>query len=100
MSMYVKLISSPKWLGNNIGKIITVVVFLWGIFTYTVGWFNGVNATVKGYPELVSRQVETDKKYESFEKRFEMFMEMYKLEVLGRKSEAQDLARSIPDHKP
>jgi len=98
--MYVRMITNPKWIGTNIKTIIPVIVFLWGVFAYTMGWFNGVNAAVTNYPKLDSRLTIVELENKEFKASFLTFMEMYKLQVLGHNKEAQDLARTLPTNKP
>lgn len=102
MNMIIKTLkTSPKWIGENWKTISSIALTIWSVLMFTTGWFSAVNAAAKGFPDAVSRITVVEQNQKNFQTRFDTFMEMYKLEVLGRKSEAQDLARSLPSpNKP
>lgn len=95
-----KIMTSPKWIGENWKTITSMIAAIWTTVMFLSGWFAGVNATVKEMPLVTTRVNILEGNFKSYNSRFETFLEMYKLEVLGRKSEAQELARKLPDTNP
>lgn len=98
--MSMKIYTDPKWIGKNwkmLSGIATLIAFLFG-------WVVGVNATVEGFPKLITRVEKAEeavKEFKVYSGKFDTFLEMYRLQVLGRNHEAQDIARSLPvQHKP
>ena len=98
--MSMKIYTDPKWIGKNIKSVIAVILFVWGIFTFSIGWFTKVNASSDGYPVLKLEVKELQTEGREFRSSYSMFLEMYKLDVLGRHKEAQELARSMPKYEP
>ena len=95
-----KIYTDPKWIGKNIKTVIAVAAFVWGVFVFSVTWFTKVNASSDGFPSLRKDVSELQTEGREFRSSYSMFLEMYKLDVLGRHKEAQDLARSMPKYEP
>lgn len=105
--MYIKMVTNPAWIGKNWKILTTVSSLLYGLISFMFGYISAVNATVDDYPKLVGRvnrvenvQIAVREDSAVFRAQFSTFLEMYKLEVLGRKSEARDIARTLETSKP
>ena len=93
--MYLKIKTSPKWLGENLLKVFGTIAALWSFIVFLSGWFGGVNATVKDFPTAITRLGIIERQNEEYKGRFNTFIDMYKLEVLGRSEEARELAKKL-----
>ena len=95
--MYLKIKTSPKWIGDNLVKVFGLIGAVWTCVVFLSGWFGGVNATVTGFPGAITRLTVVEKENVEFKSSFKTFMQMYTLQTLGRKSEAVDIAKSLED---
>ena len=92
--------TTPRWVGENWKTILSLIGTVWTVVVFMSGWFTGVNATVEDFPKVKVLVLEHDKKIDSFDSKFNMFMDMYRLEILGRHSEAREIAKDMPTNKP
>lgn len=98
--MSMKIYTDPKWIGKNIKTIVVLAGFLWGIFAYTMGWFNGVNAAVTDMPKVKASIIELGNKHSGLEGKVDTMIKLQTFQVLGQRKEAEALSRELQHQNP